>query len=99
MIEEIEAINDILEEFAVLTQHQETWFDDALEKGLLQGREEGRTEGRIEGRIEGRTEGRTEGRNEALLTVARNLLGLGRSTEEIVQITGLSPKDIQALLH
>jgi predicted transposase YdaD len=87
MIEEVETIDDILEEFAMLTQHQETWFDDAIEKGFLQGQEKGLEKG-----LE-------KGRTEALMTVARNLLGLGRSVEEVVQVTGLSPKEIQTLLH
>jgi hypothetical protein len=51
MIEEINAIHDIFEEFAMLTETQETWFDYAMEKGLLQGLQKGREEGREEGEL------------------------------------------------
>ena len=44
MIEEIMAIEDVFEEIEMLTQHKETWFDDAIEKGFLQGCEKGREE-------------------------------------------------------
>ncbi|MDR1854894.1 MAG: hypothetical protein LBR05_08340, partial [Azoarcus sp.] len=42
---------------------------------------------------------RQEGRQEALLSVARNLIKLGRSLEEIAQATGLSAEEIRSLLH
>jgi hypothetical protein len=47
MIKEINTIKDIFEEFSMLSEHQETWFDHAIEKGLLQGREEGHLEAEI----------------------------------------------------
>jgi predicted transposase/invertase (TIGR01784 family) len=95
MIEEVGAIRDIFEELDMLTQHQETWFDDAIEKGFAQGREKGLEEGRGKG-LE---EGRKAGQEAALLSVARNLLKRGASVEEIVQVTGLQAKAIQSLLH
>ncbi|MDR2033011.1 MAG: Rpn family recombination-promoting nuclease/putative transposase, partial [Azoarcus sp.] len=87
MIEEIGAITDVFEEMEMLAQHKETWFDDALEKGFLQGREAGREEGREAGREEG------------LVSVARNMLKRGSAVEEIVEVTGLSPQVIQSLMH
>jgi predicted transposase/invertase (TIGR01784 family) len=87
MIEEIGTIEDVFEEIEMLTQHKETWFDDAIEKGFLQGQEKGREEGR------------EEGREAALMSVARNMLERGASVEEIVQVTGLQAKAVQSLLH
>ncbi|GHT97999.1 transposase [Betaproteobacteria bacterium] len=37
MIEEINTVRDIFEEFAMLSEQQETWFDHAIEQGVLQG--------------------------------------------------------------
>ncbi|MDR2032150.1 MAG: Rpn family recombination-promoting nuclease/putative transposase [Azoarcus sp.] len=83
MIEEIGAVKDVFEEMEMLTQHKETWFDDAIEKGFLQGHEKG---------LE-------KGREEALLSVARNMLKRGRPIEEIVEATGLRAQAIQSLMH
>lgn len=43
MIKEINAINDIFEDFAMLAEQRESWFDDAR----VQGRQEGRQEGEV----------------------------------------------------
>jgi predicted transposase/invertase (TIGR01784 family) len=75
----------------MLTQHKETWFDDAIEKGFLQGRETGLKEG-----LE---QGLEQGREEALASVARNMLKRGMSVEDIVEATGLQPRVIQSLMH
>jgi hypothetical protein len=56
MIEEINAINDIFEEFDMLAE-RETWFDGAIAQGLQQGLQQGRQQGLQEGRQEGRQEG------------------------------------------
>ncbi|MDR1423765.1 MAG: Rpn family recombination-promoting nuclease/putative transposase [Azoarcus sp.] len=95
MIEEIDTIKDVFEELEMLTEHRETWFDDALEKGILQGQEKGF----LQGQEKGREKGREEGREAALIAVARNMLKRGVSVEEIVQVTGLQAKAVQSLLH
>jgi predicted transposase YdaD len=41
MIKEINAINDIFEDFAMLAEQQETWFDDAIAQGLQEGEQKG----------------------------------------------------------
>jgi predicted transposase/invertase (TIGR01784 family) len=51
------------------------------------------------GRKEGREEGREEGQTEAMLSVARKLLGLDQPIDVIAQITGLPRDVIQSLLH
>ena len=53
------------------------------------GREEGRKEGREEGRKEGVKEGRAD--------VARNLLSIGMTLEDIAKVTGLEIQDIEQL--
>ena len=46
---------------------------------------------------QGKEEGREEGREEAKLDTARNLLKLGVPMETVVQATGLSPEQVEAL--
>lgn len=46
------------------------------------------------GREEGREEGRLEGRQEVKFGIAKNMIKKGYSIEDIVEITGLSKKDI-----
>jgi len=53
------------------------------------GRQQGLEQGRAEGRAEGRTEGRAE--------VARNALGMGMSVDQVCQLTGLTPSDVDRL--
>ncbi|MDR1935880.1 MAG: transposase, partial [Candidatus Accumulibacter sp.] len=57
----------------------------ATEKGLERGLELGREQGR------------EEGREETQLVIARKLLGLGLSIDEIVKATELSPDAIRTL--
>jgi predicted transposase/invertase (TIGR01784 family) len=49
------------------------------------------------GKAEGRAEGRAEGKNEEKIEIARNLLKLNLTNEQISQSTGLSIKEIEAL--
>jgi predicted transposase/invertase (TIGR01784 family) len=56
-----------------------------------------RKEGMKEGRKEGQEEGRKKGREEALSNVARKLIALNLSIENIAAATGLSVDEIQAL--
>ena len=99
MIEEIETIRNVFEEMEMLTQHKETWFDGAREEGWKKGLEQGLEKGREEGLEQGLEKGLEQGREEGLLTVARNLLKLGRPVEEIVAATGLGAGVIQSLMH
>jgi predicted transposase YdaD len=80
-------------------------FADGHETGRAVGRVEGHAEGRMEGfaeghetgRAEGRTEGRVEEREQAYrekLETARKLRAMGLSPEQIAEVTGLSPADI-----
>lgn len=57
----------------------------------------GHKEGRAEGRAEGIAEGREEGESKAKLTMAQNLKSMGMDNEFIMQATGLSIEEIEAL--
>jgi predicted transposase/invertase (TIGR01784 family) len=64
----------------------------------IASREEGaERRGREIGLKEGREEGREEGQSEAQRVIARNLLKLGMSLEDITQATGLSQADLLRL--
>lgn len=72
-------------------------FVDSNRRSMEEGREEGRKEGREEGRKEGREEGRKEGVKEGRADVARNLLSIGMTLEDIAKVTGLEIQDIEQL--
>ena len=66
---------------------------EGLEKGRAEGLEKGRAEGMEQGRAEGMEKGRAEGRIDA----ARKMKAKGFTVEDIVDITGLSSQEIEAL--
>ena len=59
---------------------------------------EGKAEGRAEGREEGREEGRAEGRAEEKAEVARRLIGIGMSIDDIAKVIGLTNEEIYNLI-
>lgn len=61
--------------------------------------EKGRAEGREQGRAEGRAEGREQGRAEGKLEIAKNLLAMGIPMDKVVQASGLTEKQISALMN
>ena len=68
-------------------------YVEGEEKGIAKGRVEGRAEGRAEGRVEGRAEGElSKG-----LAIARNLLAMGMSWSQIMQVTGLTEDQLKPL--
>ena len=60
---------------------------------LYYAKEEGLAEGRKEGREEGLAEGKTEER----LEIAKKMLEMGLSVEQITEATGLSEEDVLKL--
>lgn len=54
-------------------------------------------EGRMEGREEGRAEGREEGIKEGVVRNARRMKEKGLSTEDIMEITGLTLEEVHQL--
>ena len=51
------------------------------------------------GRAEGRAEGREQGRAEGKLEIAKNLLAMGIPMDKVVQASGLTEKQISALMN
>jgi predicted transposase/invertase (TIGR01784 family) len=68
--------------------------DVVLQDRILTYSEEAELKGRAEGRAEGKAEGRVEG----MFEVARNLLAMGLSFEQVAQGTGLPQNKLQDLL-
>ena len=60
-------------------------------------REEGRAEGRAEGIIKGRAEGKIEGRAEGKAEVARNLLHMGMSVDDVAKACGMTKEEVERL--
>lgn len=76
---------------------QRTYYVDALEIGLEQGKLEGKAEGLAEGLSQGLAEGISQGHLEGVQQVAGKLLALNMSISEIATITGLSADHIAKL--
>ena len=68
-------------------------FRGYRERGLRAGRKIGRQEGE---RI-GRQEGRQEGERQQTLKIAKNLLNMGYSKEEIIKATGITKEEIDKM--
>ena len=70
---------------------------EGLEIGKELGKELGKEIGKEIGREEGKEIGREEGKEKAMKEVAAKLLAQGLSLETIVQVTGLSSKEVGSL--
>ena len=88
------------EELKRLAELKEKWERDEIsaqkawkEDGLA----EGRAEGRIKGRAEGRAEGIEQGKTLKSIEIAKRLKNKGYSMNEIIEITGLTQKEINNL--
>lgn len=64
---------------------------------MIEAKQSGIQEGLQKGRQEGRQEGLQEGRKKEAYAITRKLLKLNMEIEQISNITGLSPKEIQNL--
>lgn len=82
-----------------MTQEERKAYDRHMDNIMVQNDvlDNARDEGRAEGRAEGRTEGRAEGRAEEKLEIAKKLIALGLSDEDIVKSTGLSKEQVMEL--
>ena len=88
---------------------ENTLVNDAMRKGLAEGREKGLAEGRekglaegrekglVEGRAEGIAQGIETGRQEAVRQMARSMKADGLPVDAISRYTGLSPDEIAEL--
>ena len=70
---------------------------DDYYSGLYGAYIEGEKEGFAKGLAEARAEGRAKGELSKGLTVARNLLAMGMSWSQIMQITGLTEDQLKSL--
>ena len=79
---------------AELRAYDKFWDSVSVERTLLDDRYQ---KGKEEGRAEGKEEGRAEGMSQRSLEIARNLLSLGLSVDQITQATGLTEEEIELL--
>ena len=68
---------------------------EGIETGIKKGRLEGIKTGRLEGRAEGIETGIKKGRAEGKLENARTMLRKGYSLTDIIEITGLTAKQLK----
>ena len=86
-----------------LSSEEQEKYDESIKavddyySGLYGFYVEGEEKGIAKGRVEGRAEGRAEGELSKGLTVARNLLAIGMSWPQIMQITGLTEEQLRQL--
>ena len=66
---------------------------DGMAQGMAQGMAEGMAQGMAQGKAEGKAEGITEGKTE----VAKAMLEIGMPIGQILQLTGLTEKQVKAL--
>ena len=91
--ETLKALNTVEE--SAMTKDELLAYDDFWDKLgaerllLVDSNKRSMEEGRAEGRVEGRAEGRAE--------VARNLLRMGMSIEDISKATGITKEEIERL--
>ena len=69
----------------------------AKEEGLAEGMEKGRTRGLAEGMERGIAQGMERGRSEERMELARKLKQKKMPMDEIMELTGLAPEDIEKL--
>ena len=80
-------------ERALFLMDQNSFREEAREKGLAEGKEEGRKEGRKEGLAEGKREGRKKEKVET----AKKLLKIKMPIEQIIEITELTKEEIDEI--
>ena len=88
---------NLMYEDSVIMAYKTEGRAEGIAEGRAEGRAEGIAEGRAEGIAEGRAEGRAEGIAEGRAEVVRNMLAAGMDDALIVQITGMTPAEINAL--
>ena len=86
-----------------LSSEEQEKYDESIKavddyySGLYGSYVEGEKKGIAKGRAEARAEGRVEGELSKGLEVARNLLAMGMSWSQIMQITGLTEDQLKPL--
>jgi predicted transposase/invertase (TIGR01784 family) len=99
--EQREAYEKSLKYYRDIKNVVDTSFGEGFEEGRMTGLEEGKQMGLEEGKQMGLEEGKQmgleEGKYHEKLSIARNLLSLGFSVEQIAQATGLSLQQVENL--
>ena len=98
---ELKAYEDSLKAYRDIKNSLDTAKEKGRAEGLAEGRAEGHAEGLAEGLAEGRAkghaEGLAEGASEKALAVARELLAMNMSIDNIKKVTGLTDDEIHNL--
>ena len=98
---ELKAYEDSLKAYRDIKNSLDTAKEEGRAEGLAEGRAEGHAEGLAEGLAEGRAkghaEGLAEGASEKALTIARELLAMNMSIDNIKKVTGLTDDEIHNL--
>ena len=98
---ELKAYEDSLKAYRDIKNSLDTAKEEGRAEGLAEGRAEGHAEGLAEGLAEGRAkghaEGLAEGASEKALTIARELLAINMSIDNIKKVTGLTDDEIHNL--
>ena len=72
--------------------------NDLIKKGMKQGEAKGRAEGMKQGKAEGEKRGLAKGMAQKALDIAKNLIAMHMPEEDVAKATGLSLKQVQALV-
>ena len=98
---ELKAYEDSLKAYRDIKNSLDTVKEVGRAEGLAEGRAEGHAEGLAEGLAEGRAkghaEGLAEGASQKALTIARELLAMNMSIDNIKKVTGLTDDEIHNL--
>ena len=98
---ELKAYEDSLKAYRDIKNSLDTAKEEGRAEGLAEGRAEGHAEGLAEGLAEGRAkghaEGLAEGASEKALTIARELLAMNMSIDNIKKVTRLTDDEIHNL--
>ena len=94
---ELKAYEDSLKAYRDIKNSLDTAKEEGRAERLAEGRAEGHAEGLAEGLAEGRAEGHAEGASEKALAVARELLAMNMSIDNIKKVTGLTDDEIHNL--
>ena len=73
--------------------------DTAKREGIAEGKEIGMKEGMAKGKQEGLAEGMEKGMNQKALEIAKNMLAMGLSAEQVAKATQLPLEIIKNLIN
>lgn len=98
-IQEIKTSTSVEVEYMKMEERERLVKEEAIERGLREGRIRGREEGRKEGRIEGREEGRKEGERIGEERLANLLMKLSKQNRQEDSIKALEDLEYRKKLY